>query len=196
MSEAKAKSRLPIWAKVCLFIFFVSTIAIIGGLIFGVAWMSKFPVAARDPVLMDRVVRRFGDIENPLPKDFKYEYAFSVPLLANECIIIEHFPDQSLYYLLRVPNPGGLGSDAVLKQWAKRNPLNGRSLEVKENGSEPVAGQNMVYVIGTSGGSQEMIGALKSSRAKDQSILFMGMNSGPAYDMNTTRRLLSAIKSL
>ncbi|HEY9791673.1 MAG TPA: hypothetical protein V6D22_14815, partial [Candidatus Obscuribacterales bacterium] len=60
MSEAPAKTPLPIWAKLSLLIFFVSMAAIIGGLAIGAAWVAQLPVAARDPVEMDKVVRRFG----------------------------------------------------------------------------------------------------------------------------------------
>jgi hypothetical protein len=187
---------LPIWAKLSLFIFFVSLIAIVGGLGVGAAWIAKFPIAARDPVEMGKVVRRFGEIENPLPQGFKYEYAFSVPLLANQVIIIEHTPDRSLFWLLRIPNPSKQSSDALLQQWAKRNPINGREFETKEKGTEQVGGQKMAYVIGTSGNVQEMIGTLPSSRSERESILFMGMNAGPAYNVDTTRQLLGAIKAL
>ncbi|HEY9789710.1 MAG TPA: hypothetical protein V6D22_04880, partial [Candidatus Obscuribacterales bacterium] len=87
-------------------------------------------------------------------------------------------------------------SDVIVQQSAKRNPLNGKSLDVKEQGTQLVAGQKMPYVIGTSGSVQEMIGAIPSSRSKKEAVLFMGMNSGKAYNMDAARQLLGAIKAL
>ena len=74
ISQGEPKTRLPIWAKLSLFIFLVCLALSVGGLVFGAAWMANMAEVTQNPSFIASVMKRIARID-ALPDGFVYDSA-------------------------------------------------------------------------------------------------------------------------
>ena len=199
MSDGKTKIRLPIWAKLVLFVFFVCMALSVSGLVMGAAWVADMESLAHDKNFKVSVLKRMAQID-VLPAGFDYDSAGTLPLpiLNFDIIYITHTPGDSRFWMLRVPNPVKKKPLEIAQEYTTRNPVTSAAMEVKSHGELTVGGQKMEYLLGVTDSTvekpqQEFIGAVCAPGRKDAFIL-VGMNGGNEYNMETTKELTDAIK--
>lgn len=194
MTSQVRSEGLPSWAKILLLFFVAIVLLLLAGSTIAVFWLAKLQKNITDPAAMSATLSQIADFQQPLPASFKMQ--MGIPLGIVNGVTLEHEPDHQLFTFLKIPSEGHSAQELLNAQAAPGAQAAG-SLTVKFHGSEPVAGESMLYVVEEAktetGTTEQYLFGVISPKNSNEAILLTARTSGK-IDMAQTRELLSTIR--
>src|SRR3990167_702070 len=154
MTSDERKCQFPTWAKVLIGLVIFGIVLVIA---FGVGaffFVQNIVKQAQDPAMVSRTAHAIADIAEPLPKGYKYAFAFG--MVGVNTLVVQHEPDQQMLILISKPKKEDVDADKlvdVLFEAGIKTPgqpgLDGsKGEQVKLHGTETIGGESMPYIIG------------------------------------------------
>ncbi|MBI4533015.1 MAG: hypothetical protein HY711_03630 [Candidatus Melainabacteria bacterium] len=206
MTSDAEKSKLPTWAKVLIGLVVFGIVAVIALGVGAFFFVQNIVKQAQDPAVVSRTAHAIADIPEPLPKGYKYSFAFGMAGI--NTLVVQHEPDQQMLILISKPQKEDVDADklvnvlfeAGIKTPGQSGLEGGKGEKVKLHGTETIGGESMPYIIGTMADKKGtkfdgMVGCVVS-KTKDKTVLIYGMQPGGSpYNFEATKEFLKAIRT-
>lgn len=205
MTSEEKKGGLPTWAKVLIGLVVVGIIGIVG-LIAGVIVLSQNAVK-KDPAAVEKMAASIATFDKPLPPGWTYVVGIDAVIVKTVTVMhdADKEADQQMVYVASFPKKEKIDADTLaskmLEMGISTPDASAKFEKVNAKGNETVAGQSMPYVTGIltdkSGKKFSGMAGCLVSPTKNETIFIYGIQAkGENYNMDVTRQLLAAIKSL
>lgn len=202
-SETIARQRLPVWA-VLLIVFVVLTIGSVSATAFSWLMLARqIVIDVNVPEKMQATAQKIAQFPQPLPEGYKYLMAANFEIM--QCMVIEHQPSGQQIAFYSLPGPTNDKDSKIFLDKAYEAGINTTYMaakfnEVKSNGTIPLLGQQMNYLMGE-------FTDLSSNRKGDGFVATIGLNKAAkniliysypdrdhAYNQQVTMNLLNSLK--
>lgn len=192
--------RLPAWSKILVGTVLACGMTGIIGSIGLVYYFNETAKQATNPAYISNIAKSIADFPEQLPDGFSYQLAATV--FGANLLTILHKPDNTILMIGMKPQPADtpeIKAREITNDLADKGiPNVTDEIQIDKSGSEPVAGQTLEYVIGSSSDRDghpvsSMIGCI-AVKDKKKLVLIYGLSQSKSYNFPATQTLLSSIK--
>jgi hypothetical protein len=170
---------MPKWLKIVLGIvvaLIILSVIGIGGCMMFVFNLGK---DMQDPAKIQKVLNEMVEMQEPTPKGFSYAFALNMAPLADVKFVLVNYEPTHMYLMLgKMPIQEKKTPEEIAADLGSKG-VQGASVkfESKSKGTEKVAGQDLIYAIGTATDKQgenvpAMIGIMATPMKKDTFFVY------------------------
>lgn len=194
------KNKFPLWAK--LLAGFVAIVIIAGttALIALACYANYVAKQSTNPLHIATIAKSIADFPDKPPSGFTYQLGATI--FGARMLTILHKPDDTVLMIgckSLSAEDKDLKAEQVVSDLADKGiPSVADELTIDKKGVEPVAGEEMAYIIGSSADKDGravsgLIGCIKVKK-NNKMILIYGLSQAKTYNFAATQTLLSSIK--